>query len=138
MVWKRTHIKLTSDRILLISGSQNRSFCLRFLTGPRKWIMRGQPWIAVKWQPLNLFKKLRLFKVPHSWDKKTPKDKKPRKHNNIEKKKNRKKKNETFEMGLVGWIRVHLGRMFAFAQHIWQSKPESQLLSLKHVCPSCC
>jgi hypothetical protein len=47
------------------------------------------------------------------------------------------KKGETFEVGFVGWARVHLGRTFPFATHVSQCKPELQFLSAKHICPSC-
>lgn len=52
-------------------------------------------------------------------------------------KKKKKKKSETFEVGIIGWIRVHLGSTFPFATHVSQCKPESQFLSFMHVCFSC-
>ena len=43
----------------------------------------------------------------------------------------------TLEVGLIGWIRVHLGRTLPFVTQVSQCNPESQLLSDTHVCPSC-
>jgi len=57
--------------------------------------------------------------------------------NKIQKAEPRQQKGETFEVGLMGWMRVHLGRTFPLATHVSQCRPESQFLSATHVCPSC-
>jgi hypothetical protein len=42
----------------------------------------------------------------------------------------------TFEVGIKGWILVQRGLTFPFATQVSQWRPELQLLSTTHVCPS--
>lgn len=122
----RTHVKLACDGVLLIGGSKNNRTRHWFLTQNRKWIMRRQPWIPIKRQPFYLFKNWKLHH--HHFQATTQQNSKST---------TASKKGETFEVGLMGWMRVHLGRTFPLATHVSQCKPESQFLSATHVCPSC-
>jgi len=120
-------MKLASDGVLLIGGSKKNRTLHWFLTQNRKWIMRGQPWIPIKRQPFYLFKKLKTS----SHTTFTPQQ------NKTQKAQRQQQKGETFEEGLMGWMRVHLGRTFPLATHVSQCRPESQFLSATHVFPSC-
>lgn len=49
----------------------------------------------------------------------------------------KREKEPTFDVGLSGWIRTHLERVFPFAAQVSQSKPASHWLLAEQVSPIC-